>query len=215
MKLVRRASLGAGALLAAFFLVVPAASAQVSDQDTTWMQAAHQSNLAEIAAGTSAQERGASDAVREMGAQLVTDHQTLDANLTAAATELGVELPAEPTPEQQAALQQVEANTGEAYDTAWIASQIDGHRASLAATDQEIASGSDAAVIALAQAARPVIQGHLDHLMQMDAGAPGSVPTGLTPDGSQAAIGASLTVAGALAVAMALLLLARRGRVRA
>ncbi|GAA1134053.1 hypothetical protein GCM10009670_30740 [Citricoccus alkalitolerans] len=178
------------------------------------MVSAHQSNLAEIAAGTAAQEQATTEAVREMGATLIEDHQALDADLTAAAEEFGVALPDEPSAEQQAALEEVMAQNGEAFDAAWIASQIEGHRMSLAAGEEQIASGSDPAAIGLAQDAAPVIQGHLDHLLQLSGDAPDAVPSGLGPDRAPTWLGGVLIGLGMVVVAASLVFFVRRGQVR-
>src|SRR5690349_1051457 len=119
------------------------AVAAPSAQDTQWMVAAHQSNLAEIAAGNSAQSHATLGAVKQLGAMFAQMHSQMDAQLTAAAATLGVALPSAPTPEQQQQLAAVEANSGTAYDTAWIAQQTAAHQQTLAATRTEIASGSD------------------------------------------------------------------------
>lgn len=215
MSLLRRAAIGAGTLIAAVTLAASPALAEASEQDATWMVAAHQSNLAEIAAGTAAQEQATSDDVREMGAMLIADHEKLDADLTAAAEQLGVDLPDAPTPEQQAALEEVKAQQGEAFDTAWIASQIEGHQMTLAATRQEITAGQDPTVIDLAEAATPVVQGHLDQLQQIATahGVPGSVPGGI--EESPTALGTALIGAGLLAVAAAVVLTRRRATTKA
>jgi putative membrane protein len=214
MFLVRRAlTAGAAAALAGLALAPPA-GAQPTDQDTSWMVAAHQSNLAEIAAGTAAREHGTTEAVQNMGLVLVEEHQTLDAGLTAAAEQLGVELPTAPSAEQQAALEAVMAEKGEAFDTAWIASQIEGHRMTLAAGQEEIVSGSDPTVIALAEEAGPIVQSHLDSLLEMSGGTPGAVPSGLGDNGA-GMLGAGLIGVGAVALVASLMLALRRGRVRA
>jgi putative membrane protein len=216
MSFLRRAVLGTVTMLAAVMLVVSPATAAPSEQDTAWMVSAHQGNLAEIAAGTAAREHGSTEEVRNMGLVLVEEHQTLDAALTAAAEELAVELPTEPSAQQRAALEEVMAQDGEAFDAAWIASQIEGHRMSLAAGQEEIDSGSDPSVIALAQDAAPVVQGHLDHLLQMSGDTPGSVPSGLGGTGSPSLLGVSLIGLGLLAVAGSVLsIFLRRGRARA
>src|SRR4051794_13200305 len=80
-----------------------------SSQDIQWLVAAHQSNLAEIAAGTSAQSRATTDEVRRLGAMFVTMHTQLDTDLTAAAAQLGVQLPTTPNSAQQQTLAAVEA----------------------------------------------------------------------------------------------------------
>lgn len=179
------------------------------------MVAAHQSNLAEIAAGTAAQDQATTAEVREMGATLIADHEALDAGLVALAEELGVDLPDQPSPEQEAALTEVREQQGEAFDTAWIATQIEGHRMSLAAGQEEIANGSDEDVIALAEAAAPVIQRHLDHLLTMSGGAPGAVPGGIAPDGTTDSLGLAAVVLGAVVLAGAAAVVVRRRQVRA
>ncbi|MDI3330565.1 MAG: DUF4142 domain-containing protein [Micrococcus sp.] len=214
MSLVPRAVFGAISILAAVLLVASPASAEPSEQDATWMAAAHQSNLAEIAAGNAAREHGTTEAVQNMGFVLVEEHQTLDAELTAAAEQLGVELPAAPSAEQQAALKAVMAKKGEAFDAAWIASQIEGHRMTLAAGREEIASGSDPTVIALAEEAGPIVQSHLDSLLEMSGGTPGAVPSGLGAAGPDA-LGVALVGGGVVALAASLMLQMRRARARA
>ncbi|WP_051274360.1 DUF4142 domain-containing protein [Cellulomonas sp. URHD0024] len=218
MKHFRRTALAGVVAVAALVLAAPTAQAAPSAQDQSWMVFAHQGNLAEIAAGQAAVAQGASDTVRRLGQMLIDDHTTLDANLTAAATQLGVTLPGSPTPEQQAELASVKAKTGAAFDTAWITSQITAHRATLAAGATELASGSDPTVKNLASAAAPVVQHHLDELLAAAPayGVPSSVSAG---SGGQAArsfsaVGTALLVAGALALLLAGgTLLRRRGTV--
>lgn len=214
MKLFKRAAVGAFAVSAVVLLTASPAMAAPSQQDQAWMVAAHQSNLAEIAAGTAAQQKGASQGVRDMGAMLIKDHQTLDADLSAAAQQFGVQLPGEPTAEQQATLAEVSKNSGEAFDAAWIASQVDGHRTSLAAGQQEVQSGSDPAAVALAQAAAPVIQGHLDDLLKLAGQTPGSVPSGTDAPETPVLLGVSLLGMGLVAVVVSLVMV-RRVRTRA
>ena len=125
--------------------------------------AAHQSNLAEIAAGTAAQNEASSEDVRRLGAMFIEMPTALDADLTAAAQQLGVSLPAAPSPEQQAQLNSVTANDGAAFDTAWIAQQLGSHSTSDANSQRELAEGEDPAVLALTRAAALVIQQHLTH----------------------------------------------------
>src|SRR4051812_41770180 len=52
----------------------------------------HTSNEANIQAGTLAQQQGSSEPVRQLGKQLVDDHQTLDKKVLAIAEEKGIDL---------------------------------------------------------------------------------------------------------------------------
>lgn len=185
---ILRAVLAAGAAVALSVVGAPSAVAQpeVSDQDSRFLATAHQGNLAEIAAGTAAQEKGRTGVVRSIGALLVTDHTRLDTAVRDTARELGVRLPAQPTPEQRAEQARLAALTGPAFDRAWVAAMIQGHRAALAAGEQELRSGSAPQAKQVAESAAPVIRGHLERLLQAQRtlGAPQRVPAGT---GGQAA----------------------------
>ncbi len=71
---------------------VATASAAPSSHDTTWMAAAHQSNLTDLAAGTSAQAKTTREQVKDLGAMFVEIHTALDKDLTAGAKALNVTL---------------------------------------------------------------------------------------------------------------------------
>ncbi|WP_345373852.1 DUF4142 domain-containing protein, partial [Promicromonospora umidemergens] len=185
-----------------------------SQQDQDWLVAAHQGNLAEIAAGEAAVEMATTEAVRTHGQMLIDDHKKLDADLMAVAEELGVTLPSMPTEEQQATLKSVSAQSGEAFDMAWVESQITAHRHTLSMGEEELAQGTEQAVMDLADTAAPVVQKHLDTLMDtaQDLGVPTSVPAGT---GGQAAtsphaLGFALVGTGLAGIIVAGLFLVRR-----
>ncbi|MFF5446361.1 DUF4142 domain-containing protein [Streptomyces sp. NPDC012888] len=159
-----RALAVAVALTAAAGLWGPAALAGTpGDQDETFVVAAHQSNLSEIAAGQDAGRHAESTCVKEAGARLVADHTKLDSELTALAGKLGIELPTAPTAEQQQKLKEVqeEAGTPE-YDDAWLVAQESGHDLTLELIDKQIDEGQNAEVTAAAEKARPIVAMHLD-----------------------------------------------------
>jgi len=214
MTILRRAGLAITAAASALLVATAPASAAPSQQDQDWLIAAHQGNLAEIAAGEAAVQQATTDAVREHGQMLIDDHTKLDADLTAVAQQLGVTLPSAPTEQQQQTLESVTAQSGDAFDRAWVESQITAHRETIAAGQRELAQGSDQAVKNLAAAAAPVVQHHLDSLLAtaQDLGIPASVPAGT---GGQAAtspqrLGLALALVGALAIVAGGLVLVRR-----
>ncbi|MFD2090710.1 DUF4142 domain-containing protein [Blastococcus deserti] len=205
MRMLSRLALVPAAVLATVALTAAPALAAPSSQDVAWMQAAHQSNLAEIAAGNAAQQAATTPEVKNLGAMFVQMHTELDTALTQAAQQLGVQLPGGPSPEQQQQLAAVQANQGRAFDTAWIAQQIGSHATSLAATQKELASGSDPTVLNLARTATPVIEQHLAELRAVarQYGVPTSVPGGTggqVADGGLGTLGWGLAGLGALAV---------------
>ncbi|MFI7643334.1 DUF4142 domain-containing protein [Nonomuraea sp. NPDC049400] len=143
---------------------------ELNDQDRTFLRKAHQSNLAEIQAGQAAQDRGASETVRDLGAKLVSDHTKLDRDVQRVAEQAELELPKRPSAEQRRELEQVTARSGKAFDRAWLAAQIAGHRQSLANGAEELWDGSSSEVKKLASDAKPIIQMHLDRLLQASGG---------------------------------------------
>jgi putative membrane protein len=175
---------GAGIALTAAGVAGATTTAAPNAQDRAFLVAAHQSNLAEIAAGTAAQKQATTSVVREHGQIFIRDHTRLDANVQQVAKTLGVQLPSAPNATQQAQLAAVSAKSGSAFDSAWLTQQLASHRASLALGNTELAAGSDPTVKGLATASAPVVKSHLAMLEQ----ATGTSPTGVNAGtGGQAA----------------------------
>jgi putative membrane protein len=90
----------------------------------------------------------------------VDTHTQVDADLTATAGDLGIDLP---DARAGAAAADVTANTGEVFDTAWI--PVAGlHQTALTATQAEVENGSAPTVVAHAEAATPVVEQHIAEL---------------------------------------------------
>jgi putative membrane protein len=191
-----------------------AAAAAPNQQDRTYLVAAHQGNLAEIAAGKAALSKATTADVREHGQLFITDHTRLDAGVQRVAKALGVTLPSTPNPAQQAQLASVAAKSGAAFDRAWTASQITAHQQAMALGNKELSGGADAQVTGLATTAAPVVRGHLS-MLESSSTAPTGVNGGT---GGQAATSSPartgwllLGLAGAAAAAALALAVGRRG----
>lgn len=171
------AALGVAGLL---LLQPAAAQAAPSDQDTAFLKSAHQSNLAEIAGGKLAQQKGASQEVKDLGERFVTDHTKLDAAVRETAEALGVDLPSTPNSKQQAVARRYAATSGDDFDALFVSTQMEAHMAAMAAGRTEIARGSDAQAKKVAQDAAPVIASHHDALSgaARELGVPDTIGTG-------------------------------------
>ena len=176
---------GAGIALTAAGVAGATSTAAPNAQDRAFLVAAHQSNLAEIAAGKAAQQKATTDVVRQHGEIFIRDHTRLDAGLKQVAATLGVDLPGTPSAAQEASLAAVSAKSGAAFDAAWLTQQLASHKASLALGQTELAQGSDAAAKGVATTSAPVVKMHLSMLEQA-TGMPSSVDAGT---GGQAADG--------------------------
>jgi putative membrane protein len=204
---------GIVAVLGAALLTAQPARAQASQQDQSWMIAMHQSHLAIIESATLAQQRATSTEVRNLGVTFVQMHRDLDAQLTALALQLDVDLPTRPSTEQQQQFSALSAQSGTAFDTAWVAQQRTLHQQALQITQLQLTSGTEPRVVTQAQATASILQQHLGQLQQL-AGTPQQIPTG---DGGLLAIGGGgpdlVRVAiGAALVALAAVWWFRRSR---
>lgn len=195
MKVVRSAAV-AGLItlgsLAAPAAAVPAqpspppsavrADDNVSGQDSAYLVDAHQANLAEIAAGQLAQRKASDAMARAHAERFAADHTRLDVELQAVAKELGVALPATPSPAVGEQLARLSGQSGLDFDRAWVAQQIDSHGRSAARARRQLSTGSSARVSGLARNTASVIRGHMELLRDLsdDLGE----PTKPTPAGS-------------------------------
>lgn len=131
-----------------------------SAQDTQYLQQAHQTNLAEIAAGKMAQQKGNSQIVKNLGTKFVTDHTNLDKKLVPVAQQLHVKLPSAPNPTQQAVANQLKNVSGSQFDTLFVQSQFAGHTQAMQAGQTEIATGTNPKAVNVAKQAAPVLESH-------------------------------------------------------
>lgn len=155
-------SLAAGVILLAL-ATAPAAHAAttvLNAQDKAFLQAAHQSNLGEIAAGKLAQSNGSGQQVKDLGAMMVTDHTKMDAALRQVATAAKVSLPAAPDSEQRAMQAKLTSAPAGEFDAMYVSGQIAGHAAAMRLVATEAAAGADATVKKAAATAAPIIAQH-------------------------------------------------------
>jgi putative membrane protein len=215
MMVFRRAMLALG-VVGLFLVPAAAANAAPSDQDVTYLRAAHQSNLAEIAGGKLAQQKANSQAVKNLGARFVTDHTKLDQALTKTASALGVSLASAPNSQQQAVAVRYRAASSSQFDSLFVSTQIQAHMTAMQLGQQEITQGGDSQAKKAARSAAPVIASHHSALQSVarSLGIPDSIGTGT---GGQAAhrvfttpVLALLGVGLILLVAAAALLVRRR-----
>ena len=215
MRPVIRLLLAPAAALGVVLLTAGPAVAAPSNQDLSWMQAAHQSNLTEIAINTAAQQNGSNAQVRQLGAMFVQQHTQLDTSLTQAAQQLGVQLPSGPSAAQQQAIAALQQQSGQAFDSAWLPQQLSTHTTTLALTQQEVQSGSDQTVLGLARTAAPIVQQHLTELQNLarQFGLPTSVNGGTggqAADDSLRTAGWAIAALGGLGVLAGTAVLVRR-----
>jgi predicted outer membrane protein len=157
-----------------------------ADPDVSYLNAAHQVNLAIIQASRVAKANGGA-CVRRVAARLEADHRRLAAEELEAARQIGVGLIAIPSPAQRQQLRALAGKTETGgYDAAWLAFQRRQHHQMLTLTKGELTNGTRAAVRSVAMGSQAVIQMHLRMIEPTCKAGPDHprVPTG---DGGQMA----------------------------
>jgi putative membrane protein len=160
-------------LLAVLILSSPlAAVAADATPDSSFYKHAAEAGISEVDAGTLAQDKGSSQAVKDFGAMMVKDHTAANDKLKSIAASKSVSLPTSASVGQMATKAKLEVLSGETFDKSYIKGQIKAHQDTIVLLKKEIASGQDADAKSFATATLPTVQAHLKKIksIAMDAG---------------------------------------------
>lgn len=137
------------------------ASAPMTDQQ--FVDFAAQTDMLEANLGQLAQDVAATQAVKDYGKMLVTDHTADYQKLQSAATQAGLTVPTAIDAEHnKSMIGPMHALKGAAFDHKYIAEMVTGHTKALAIYKKEADDAKDAAIKTYAQNAIPVLEKHLD-----------------------------------------------------
>jgi putative membrane protein len=151
---------------AAMDTAAPAAPAAPNDAQIAHV--AVTANAIDSAAGVMARQKGSSKAVKDFAQTMITDHAGVNQQAVALATKLNV------TPEDndisrqlKSGADQSQANlqglSGAAFDSAYIAHEVEYHQAVLDALDQTLVPGAQNAELkGLLEKVRPAFVAHLE-----------------------------------------------------
>ena len=154
------ATLGVNLALA-IALVSAGAHAQTQEANPTskrFIQTAIEGNNAEIELGKLALGKGQSNAVKQFGQTLVTDHQKANKEATTAANAVGVK-PPDATLVTIGTAMKVKAQSGNAFDRSFIEAMVSDHRKDIKEYQEQ--SDQNDAVGQYAKQALPTLQKHL------------------------------------------------------
>jgi putative membrane protein len=126
----------------------------------TFVTKAIQGNLAEVAMGQLAQQKGNSDGIRSFGQQLVTDHSAANQKLTSLASGMGVTPPTEPTKQQKSDHDKMAKLSGDAFDRAFARHMVADHRKDIA-DYRKAAKMKDEQIASFATETLPTLEKHL------------------------------------------------------
>lgn len=133
-------------------------SAATSDQ--SFVNLVAQTDMTEAHLGQLAAEQASSQAVKDYGQTLVSDH-TADYNqITALATKANLTVPKGLDAEHEKAIAPFEKLKGAAFDRKYIHMMIPGHETAIAAYDKESRDGQNADLKAYAKQTLPTLEKH-------------------------------------------------------
>lgn len=147
--------------------------------DSAFVQQAGSGGLAEVQLGKLAQQKGASDEVKQFGQRMVTDHSKSNEELATAAQNAGLSVPSQPLPKHQKKKDKLAAKSGAEFDRAYMAAMVKDHHKQLELFRRQAESGRAESLRELASKTIPVLEQHLSLAKQV-AGQVGADTTAVT-----------------------------------
>jgi putative membrane protein len=137
------------------------ASTEPAAIDSAFVTDAIKGDNGEVAIGQLAQAQGQSQAVKDFGKLLVSDHGAHKQELAALAQTAGVPVTNEPTDEAKANLEKLKGLRGAEFDKQFKTMMVEDHTKDIAKYEKQASSG-DTQTAALAQKTLPTLRKHLD-----------------------------------------------------
>ncbi len=137
------------------------ATPTLSTADATFVNDAGRAGITEVTFGQLARAQASRAAVRDFGLRMVTEHTTLNQELTRLAAAKQIAPTTTVDVAHQATYDRIAGLTGKAFDRAYLDVTVADHTATLAVFQAEAASGADPDVRAFAAKAVPMLNAHL------------------------------------------------------
>lgn len=132
---------------------------KASRADQTFMKQAIQGDLAEVQMGRLAQQNGQSDAVKQFGQTLVSDHSANAEKAKQVAEQMGMTPPSEPSAKQQAEYKKMSKLSGAKFDREFAQGMVKDHKAEIAKFKKEAKKSGP--VANFAKQTVPALEQHL------------------------------------------------------
>lgn len=169
-KVVVAAAISSGAIWTSALYTTPARAVvlqekqnkQPSHSTEVFLQETLQDSLFEVKAGELAKERGSSQAVKDFGQTLVTDHGAAITQVKAIAADHSYTLKEEITPKQQKMYDMLAGKSGEEFDKEFASHMVKGHEGAIKKTEEAAKSTDDPKVKDLADKLLVKYKEHLE-----------------------------------------------------
>jgi putative membrane protein len=159
-----------------------AADASKSNPDRQFVMDAAQGGMAEVELGQLATQKASSDAVKQFGQRMVTDHGKANDELKTLAQSKSITLPTDIGAKHKATKDKLEKLSGAAFDRAYMQEMVSDHRKDVSDFRKESQSGKDPDVKAWAAKTLPTLEEHLKMAQAASTSAVGTSGTKSSDD---------------------------------
>lgn len=150
-----------------------ASAAKPARTDRLFVEKAVHGGAEEVELGTLAQQRAASEPVKQFAARMVQDHGKANEELRQLATARGLQVPAGEDRAGHRDMKRLSALSGADFDRTYMRMMVSDHRKTVAEFQQAAKSAQDPEVKAFASRTLPTLQAHLDEAQRVHEGLAG------------------------------------------
>jgi len=143
--------------------------ARLSMSDRRFIDKAAKGGIAEVELGKLAQQRAASEQVKQFGSRMVEDHGKANDALKRLAESRGVTLPTEPDAGETRLMHRLQNLSGAEFDRAYMKEMLSDHRKDVSEFKSKASGARDADVKSFAETTLPTLQQHLDLAQAVEA----------------------------------------------
>jgi len=136
-------------------------SAQLTDQDKQFADAAAKGGMAEVMLGELASSNATNASVKALGAMMVKDHGKANEELKAWASSAGYTLPVSVNAEQQKTYDELKTKKGSEFDRMFSEVMVSDHKKVVAVFKKESTAGTEASLKSFATKTIPALEHHL------------------------------------------------------
>lgn len=141
----------------------------LSDADRKFVMEAAEGGQMEVELGQLAQQKASSDAVKQFGQRMATDHSKAGQELAQLAAGKGVELPKQPSRKTQMEKDRLSKASGSAFDREYVKMMVKDHEKDVAAFKRQSQQAQDPDLKAWAAKTLPTLEDHLKSIKQIES----------------------------------------------
>ena len=141
----------------------------LTDTDSQFVMEAAEGGQMEVELGQLAQQKASSDAVKQFGQRMATDHAKAGQELAQLAASKGVELSKQPSRKTQMEKDRLSKASGSAFDREYVKMMVQDHEKDVASFKRESQQAQDPDLKAWVTKAVPTLEDHLKSIKRIES----------------------------------------------